>query len=328
MYIHTIDLLRGIAALMVMIVHFAGTGFLEESTITKISAYGQNGVTIFFVISGFIIPYSLIKKNYSLSQFKDFITRRLVRLTPPFHVSLILTILFYYLVPSFSGNYHQNEGLLLSIWKVFINFTYLVPFVNGTWYNDVYWTLAIELQYYLIIGLLYPFITKNKYITLFILIIVCFSHYITDLFSIKLQTSLLDFSTPFVIGIIIFLSKIKFLNVRETILSSVVVFFLCKQQISGTRMIFALVAYLCIFLLQFKSSIATFFGKISYSLYLTHLLLFQVCYVLCEKIIDFSTPTAKEIFVLFLIPLSILFAYGFYKLVEEPAINLSKQLAK
>ena len=46
MYIHTINILRGIAALMVVLVHFAGTGFLEESVITKVSAYGQHGFSV------------------------------------------------------------------------------------------------------------------------------------------------------------------------------------------------------------------------------------------------------------------------------------------
>ncbi|MDF5731549.1 MAG: acyltransferase, partial [Rhizonema sp. PD38] len=149
MYIHTIDLLRGIAALMVVLVHFFGTGFLENSVITKISSYGQHGVIIFFVISGFIIPYALSKKNYSLKNFNEFIIRRLARLNPPYYTSVFLTVSLYYLFP-------QNEQPLFSLSKMFLHLTYLVPFSGEIWYNNVYWTLAIELQYYLIIGLLYP----------------------------------------------------------------------------------------------------------------------------------------------------------------------------
>ncbi len=317
MYIHTIDFLRGIAALMVVLVHFAGTGFLGESVIVTVSAYGQNGVIIFFVISGFIIPYALSKKNYSLNNFKEFIVRRLLRLNPPYYISVFLTI--------FPTIMFHNQEYSFSLYKILLHFTYLVPFTNITWYNNVYWTLAIEFQYYLIIGLLYPFLTKNKYITMFVLMVICFSNNLG--FYLKIPISILNFTTPFVLGIVLFLYKIKFISLKETILNSIVILFLCKQQLSGTRMLFALFAYLCIFFVKFRSNITDFLGKISYSLYLTHTYFFHICYVLSEQIIDFSYPLAKYLFVVFLIPLSILFAYAFYKLVEEPSINLSKSLA-
>jgi peptidoglycan/LPS O-acetylase OafA/YrhL len=109
---------------------------------------------------------------------------------------------------------------------------------------------------------------------------------------------------------------------------SVVLLVLCKEQISGTRMIFVLLAYLSILLFEHKSAIADFLGKISYSLYLTHSLIFQLCYGITRRVIDFSIPHTKEIFVIFMIPLSMLFAYGFYRVVEQPAINWSKKLIK
>jgi peptidoglycan/LPS O-acetylase OafA/YrhL len=56
-HVMVIDALRGIAALMVVIVH--GSAELDKSWLTVVAGYGQYGVVIFFVISGFIIPYSL-----------------------------------------------------------------------------------------------------------------------------------------------------------------------------------------------------------------------------------------------------------------------------
>jgi peptidoglycan/LPS O-acetylase OafA/YrhL len=181
MHIHSLDLLRGMAALMVVIVHFAGTGFLGESWITKVSGYGQHGVVIFFVVSGFIIPYALSKKNYSRKNFKDFIIRRLIRLNPPYYISLFLTISFSYVV-SIVGMSASGHLPIFDFWKIFLHLTYLIPFTSETWYNNIYWTLAIEFQYYLLIGLLYPFIFINKYFTLVGLTLICFSHYLVQLF--------------------------------------------------------------------------------------------------------------------------------------------------
>jgi peptidoglycan/LPS O-acetylase OafA/YrhL len=181
MHIHTLDLLRGIAALMVVIVHFAGTGFLGESWIAKVSGYGQHGVMIFFVISGFIIPYALSKKNYLRKDFQEFMIRRLARLNPPYYASLFLTIGFSYCVSIFSTGNLNNSLVVFDLWKIFLHLTYLIPFTSEAWYNNIYWTLAIEFQYYLLIGLFYPFIFINKYFTLVGLTLICFSHYLVRL---------------------------------------------------------------------------------------------------------------------------------------------------
>jgi peptidoglycan/LPS O-acetylase OafA/YrhL len=41
------------------------------------------------------------------------------------------------------------------------HFAYLIPFTNYDWYNAVYWTLAIEFQFYLIIALIFPIWNKG-----------------------------------------------------------------------------------------------------------------------------------------------------------------------
>jgi peptidoglycan/LPS O-acetylase OafA/YrhL len=96
-HIVVIDFLRGLAALMVVLVHFAGTGFLENPFVTRVASYGQHGVMIFFVVSGFIIPWSLNRSKYRLNKFRTFITRRIIRLNPPYYAILLITIAFYFI---------------------------------------------------------------------------------------------------------------------------------------------------------------------------------------------------------------------------------------
>jgi peptidoglycan/LPS O-acetylase OafA/YrhL len=78
--IHVIEALRGIASLGVALFHFSGQ--LSTYVPQLISSMGWVGVDIFFVISGFVIPYSIAGRSYSVTDFPRFICRRLVRLEP------------------------------------------------------------------------------------------------------------------------------------------------------------------------------------------------------------------------------------------------------
>ena len=48
--------------------------------------------------------------------------------------------------------------------------TYTVDYLHTDWFNPVFWTLAIEFQFYLIIGLVFPLLfAKNKIIIIALL---------------------------------------------------------------------------------------------------------------------------------------------------------------
>ncbi|RZL40194.1 MAG: acyltransferase [Pedobacter sp.] len=71
--IYSVDFLRGIAALLVCIFHFTqgNTGYLAtENWLKKIGSIGWSGIEIFFILSGFIIPYSLHQSKYHYKDFK------------------------------------------------------------------------------------------------------------------------------------------------------------------------------------------------------------------------------------------------------------------
>jgi peptidoglycan/LPS O-acetylase OafA/YrhL len=212
--------------------------------------------------------------------------------------------------------------LKIDAYTIFLHLTYLIPFSGEAWYYNVFWTLAIEFQFYLLIGLLYPFIHKNKYITLIVLFLICFSHLLP--FASHTLT-ILNWSTPFVLGITCFLYKTNFLDRRLMLIILAIFILLCKYQMSSSRMLFALFACILILFIEFRFDFTDFLGKVSYSLYISHILLFDVFYALYSRLIDVKMPFAKEIFVIGLIPISILFAYLFYRLAEEPAIELARK---
>jgi len=92
--VEIIDSLRGLAAFAVAWVHFTNGGNLIQAGWLKTSgAYGWLGVEVFFVISGFIIPFSLYHSGYRFpSHVGRFIFKRILRLDPPYLVTIALTI--------------------------------------------------------------------------------------------------------------------------------------------------------------------------------------------------------------------------------------------
>ena len=317
-YFAIIDTLRGIASLMVVIVHISFN--LDKSWLTMIAAYGQHGVIIFFVISGFIIPYSLDNGKYTLQNISDFLLRRILRINPPYYVILFLTILFYIVIKQLNPN-ANDEYLNITGSNVLFHLTYLVPFVGVSWYNNIFWTLAVEFQYYILIALLYPLLNKNRYLLIIGMIVISFSHHLPYA---KETITILNYSTPFLIGVSIYLYKSNRINKQQIIITSIALFWLCQSQISGQRMLFALFTYLGIMFSQFSSPITNFLGKISCSLYLTHSLLFMVLFSLIKKLIDFDNILfIKEILALLFIFLSIPIAYLFYIIIEKPSIAIA-----
>src|SRR5258708_16473666 len=88
--IDIVNALRAFAALFVAWGHFefGQTRWLDWS-----GKYGYTGVYIFFVISGFIIPYSLHPGGYPLVHFGRFMLKPCIRLYPPSLASVPITLL-------------------------------------------------------------------------------------------------------------------------------------------------------------------------------------------------------------------------------------------
>lgn len=86
-------------------------------------------------------------------------------------------------------------------WRFVHHIFYTVPFTDYEWYNPVYWTLAIELQFYLVIALLFPLIAhKNKWISIGTIVLFgC-----TNLF-IDPDYLLFHYAAVFSLGMLVFL---------------------------------------------------------------------------------------------------------------------------
>ncbi len=149
-----IDGLRGIAALLVMVYHFnmAPDAIREvywsllPSPIHFIITSGWFGVDIFFVISGLVIAHSVGNSVITPRYFANFALRRSIRIDPPYWVALVLCVLVQQFGNLVIGK-HAVVFPSLQVWLA--NLSYL-----QIWYGvsllGVSWSLTHELQFYIL----------------------------------------------------------------------------------------------------------------------------------------------------------------------------------
>jgi peptidoglycan/LPS O-acetylase OafA/YrhL len=137
-----LDSLRGMAALVVVLFHFTtfhekDVGFAGRPSLDF--WWGDNGVEVFFVISGFVIFMTLDNTKRGL----DFVVSRFSRLYPAYWAAILFTTATV-LLAGFE-QYYRSPGELV------VNFT-MVQRLPGLATRDVdwsYWTLYTELLFYL-----------------------------------------------------------------------------------------------------------------------------------------------------------------------------------
>lgn len=153
-----LDSLRGIAALSTFFFHFREQTYFPRALH---DAFGTGfGTSMSFVISGFIIPYVLWKSEYRIGDLGRFLFKRIVRIEPLYSLAIFITLFGVYLL-TFSPRY---TGPAFSVdWvRLLVNLTYLNAFTENAWYVHVGWILAVEIQFYIVIGLMFGVIASPQ----------------------------------------------------------------------------------------------------------------------------------------------------------------------
>jgi peptidoglycan/LPS O-acetylase OafA/YrhL len=139
--IPTLDGWRGVAILLVLFDHLQQQ-FLSGGHVRPWTATGQHGVTIFFVLSGFLITSKLSEGPIDL---KRFYIRRLFRLMPAAWTFLAVMLLFNWLTGSHFITSREVWACLL-FYRNFVG-PHVGKIVGVTWY---FWSLSLEEQFYLV----------------------------------------------------------------------------------------------------------------------------------------------------------------------------------
>lgn len=317
----SIQALRGIASLLVVLSHcFPLDKYPETNILRYISLRGGIGVHIFFIISGYIIPYSMYKNKYQIKNIGVFFAKRMVRIEPPYIVSIILILLFAWL-SAFSPWAHTSMTYQPDWKNIMGHLCYLNAFTKQPWLSPVYWTLALEFMFYIILALFYPLLTSSQKGVL-IATFYCF-------LSLSFTRNLLPYyllqhhTVFFALGIALFLFHIGKINRVEYAVLTLSCFIACYMLYAPLFSWVALAALLFIHFVTRIPKVLWALGTISYSLYLTHAIVASRFEALFVKLIPSLSTGTK--FTLGLLG-CIAFAAVFYYFIERPFQKISKNI--
>jgi peptidoglycan/LPS O-acetylase OafA/YrhL len=318
----TLDLLRGFASLSVCWFHLTNGNehFLEAGWLRSSGEYGWIGVNVFFVISGFIIPYALAQGSYGIADYGRFLLKRIVRLDPPYIATILIVIVLGYLtsqVPGFRG-----PPFHVSLVQVLVHLGYANVFLGYPWLNPVFWTLAIELQYYLLVGLLFPLI-NTKRTAVSVTTLVCLA--IVALV-IPGRPYVFHWLFLFMLGIVTFQFRRRYVS-RLVYLVQVAVLTLGAWRNDGLiiGIAGAATAMIIAFVDVNLDRHWTFLGMISYSLYLLHVPIGGRVINLGERLGGGLSTKLAVLAVALAVTLAT--SWIFYRLVERPAQRWSAALS-
>lgn len=159
-YIKELDGVRGIAALMVMFFHFffrLETNDAFFLTVRKFSYFGETGVSMFFVLSGFLITRILINTRQSERFFYHFYLRRSLRIFPLYYLFLVV---YYFLFPLVKQVPYDPFSMQAVYWIYMQDFA-----LTFNWSSEGpthFWSLAIEEHFYLFWPLLVYYLDNKK----------------------------------------------------------------------------------------------------------------------------------------------------------------------
>lgn len=193
-----IDLLRGISILLVLLHHFnipyklhdtfLGIQIFGESLSTLIARNGNYGVTLFFVISGFLITQHTLQRSGTLAQIKlkDFYIRRIARIMPclVLLVALVTALGVMGLKPFINQAPNGIEvSYGLTVFSAFTFWMNILIIENG-WVNyalGVLWSLSVEEVFYLAFPILCVVLGRGKGFIIFLLAIIVYAPYFRSL---------------------------------------------------------------------------------------------------------------------------------------------------
>ncbi len=293
LYYNKLDGLRALAILGVMISHWVHLDFVKKLGL------GFWGVNLFFVLSGFLITEILLKQIYRKEKngeiLKKFYIKRTLRIFP-----------IYYLVIFFAFFLNLDNSRLLSVYS----FTYTLNFYNsfsgdtGLYLSHI-WSLCVEEQFYLIWPLLLLLINPDHHKKLilsaigvallfrFILLFLKIPHY--NIYNYRMMPGCMD-----ALGLGALLAYLKlnhtdrvesflkksFIPVISVIIFMTIVFFFKGGGLLSEVFLRFLVSICSFFLIGnslfhmkkrfgklLENGIIQYFGKISYGLYLYHLII-------------------------------------------------------
>ena len=195
---YSLDVLRGLSILLVLIHHFnipyklhdtiLDFSIFGESFLTLIARNGNYGVTMFFVISGFLITQNTLARYGSIQNIniKDFYIRRVARIFP----CLILLVCIVSLLGLLGWQPFLNQTpnnievsyttTVLSVFSFWMN----LLIIQYGWVNyalGVLWSLSVEEVFYIAFPILCLLLKRVSLFVIFLIAIIIYAPYFRSL---------------------------------------------------------------------------------------------------------------------------------------------------
>jgi len=335
---------RFVCSQAVVLAHLFGFFHWE---IGPFNAMGSYAVLVFFILSGFLIAFSIRQKSQELPDygFMDYLRDRFFRIYPPFVATLLLVFILDIAQFEYTQQLYSFKQYIVNL---SINLLQLQEFPLATYLNDHYmieafrfrvmgtniplWTISIEWWLYIFYGFLIFYIVKAQRVKMIhwaLLLFFALSPLYYMFIAARMNKGLTLIWFLGALGVTAQLTAFKNLSKRTLLLSVLLLligltgFF--KMGLNGAILIFFLGFY---FILAHKNDrlpamershgIAKFLADYSYSLYLTHysLILFIMAVFPLHK-------NAAELGLIYIFVN--LFAVGFAFVFERPSALWKKR---
>ncbi len=326
--LNNIQMLRAIAALLVVfhhaLPHYAVMGG-EITLISSIGEWGFLGVDIFFVISGFIMAYTTFNKERTFLNAKIFMKHRL------FRIYLGYWPFFFVMLALFFVTNPQKISDLDVVGSFFL--------INADMFQlvlPISWSLSYELYFYFLFLFTFIFSIKQLYVLIPVFIGLILFLVLYSFFNSEFQQHFFysHFLLEFFAGVLLYMYKDHLMRSWMLPVSLLIVVIAYSYGITyetknglfrvltfGTGALFIVLMALLLEQKNIYRAGKQFeaLGNASYTLYLSHLIIIQLFYLFGLRGFFSSEGVVLPLIGLFvMIALTVIFSLLYYQKIEKP----------
>ncbi|MEV4884684.1 acyltransferase [Chitinophaga ginsengisegetis] len=340
--ISTLDYLRGLSALGIMIYHCLSWGYGNFSTDSFMGKWGVYGVSMFYILSGLTLYHVYFNSMIpSLKQVKEFFLKRFFRIFPLLWLTIILTVILSRSLPPKMSLFYNFTGLFgIFKWDGYIG--------TGVW------SIGNELVFYLFFPV-FILLTKRYKALFYVLsgILACSFLYFA-FFKLDINQSLSNkeqwsmyvnplnqvflFLSGYMMGL--YFTKYSFSKTQTTLIFilatlSFIFYVPMGENLGGgvNRIILSILTFMICFsfyktTLLFPAvldKIFTVLGEASYSIYLLHPIIWKVLPFILKHGFSIKLTTPMQIGLTFIFATAI--GYFNYKYFETFFIKFGKKVS-
>lgn len=366
-YFKSLNTLRFIAAYFVLIHH--SESMKAKNGIARICtlSFFENGslaVNFFFVLSGFLITYFLLKekKRTKNVEVRKFYLKRILRIYPLYYLLIVFGTV---IVPFLIGKFHIDYDIpytLSETWYYFVFFLpILVTYYHGHHLLEPLWSIGVEEIFYLFWAPLFKFVKRNI-LSIFLIVIgikiilslIPYIYTTPDLYNTLIRTYNIESMAIGGLGAYILFNYKK--NISHSVLYKpaiqyfiymillVYLFFDKNISLSFWHLVFKtpivsgiiiniLFLYLIIgvsvvenSIINLENRIFSYFGKISYGIYMYHTTVISMIIIFINKFFRIDNPFWQNVLFYLIVTIGvILVSHLSYKYFESMFFNINRK---